>query len=199
MNASRSPSATSAAKIAFKTMPAGPSLWINLKMDSIAESKRSLYSVLGSFLIGGVGGQVLPPRELKFEPAAVRLRRKSSDLIHKCKIFGTRRKEHVSAQPALTSRCQRKSQPRCSGGPPLRSSARKTAPRTQQTERPCPIPWQVKCCCTVQRQDARRRKPVPMFLQRRFGAPQKPGFANSPASVVAIEGFGLRNNSHIVR
>src|SRR6266581_3501153 len=140
MNASRSPSATSAAKIAFKTMPAGPSLWINLKMDSIAESKRSLYSVLGSFLIGGVGGQVLPPRKLKFEPAAVRLRRKSSDLIHKCKI-----------------------------------------------------------CCTVQRQDARRRKPVPMLFQRRFGAPQKPGFANSPASVVAIEGFGLRNNCHVVR
>ena len=35
--------------------------------------------------------------------------------------------------------------------------------------------------------------------QRRFGSPQKPGFANSPASVVAIEGFGLRHNCHVVR
>src|SRR5260370_9835129 len=165
MNASRSPSANSAAKMAFKTMPAGPSLWINLKMDSIAESKRSLCSVLGSFLIGGVGGHVLPPRKLKFEPTAVRLRRKSSDLIHKCKIFGTRRKEHISAQPAFTPCRQRKSQPCCSGGPPLRGGAPKTAPPPQQAQEPGPIPWQIKFRLPLQRTDTRCCKPEPRLFQ----------------------------------
>src|SRR5260370_402085 len=108
------------------------------------------------------------------------------------------RNEHIPAQPAFPPCRQRKSQPCCSGGPPLRGGARKTAPRAQQAQRPGPIPWQIKCRCAVQGKDARCCKPVPMLFQRRFGSPQKPRFANSPASVVAIEGFGLRNNSHVV-
>src|SRR4029077_14160164 len=120
MNASSSPSATMATIMAFTTNEAETSLQSFSKMDAIAQSETRIGPVLRPLLIPCVSRHVLPGAQLKPQSAAVRLRRKPSDLINLCEIFRTRGEEYISEQPSVTPVRQRKSQPSNSGRPPFR-------------------------------------------------------------------------------
>src|SRR5712675_348569 len=98
MKASRSASAMTATMMALRTKPAGPSRQILSKMDSIAQSKIGIGSVLHTALQGNTAGDVLPLGEAEAQSAAVGLRGEAADLIGSGKVFCARGKEDISGE-----------------------------------------------------------------------------------------------------
>src|SRR5258708_1312134 len=98
MKASRSASAMTATMMALRTKPAGPRRQILSKMDSIAQSKIGVGSVLRAALQGKTAGDVLLLCKAEAQTAAVRLRGESADLIGTGKVFGARGENDVSRE-----------------------------------------------------------------------------------------------------
>src|SRR6266568_3995332 len=99
-------SATTAARMAFSTKAAGPSLRNDSKTDSIVDSKCCVGAPLRALLISSIGGDILARRESKAEPAAIGVRGKAAELIHAREVLRPRRKKRVpeSRQPRPYSR-----------------------------------------------------------------------------------------------
>src|SRR5712691_10968376 len=94
-------SATTAARMAFSTKAAGPSLRNDSKTDSIADSKCCVGAPLRALLISSIGGDTLARRESKAEPPPIRVRGKPAGLIHPREVLRPRRKKHGPREPAL--------------------------------------------------------------------------------------------------
>src|SRR3989442_1968813 len=139
MNDNSNASTTIAARIASSTNAAGPSLRNASKSDPICESKARLGPVLRSLLKRCVTRHVLARRPLEAQTTAIDLCRKLTNLIHLSEILGPHGEEHISPKLPLAQACDRKSQARHAGGPPLRTRSRKTAPRPSESKRPGPL------------------------------------------------------------
>src|SRR6266403_1629770 len=98
MKASSSASAMTATMMALRTKPAGPSRQILSKMDSIAQSKIGIGSVLRAALQGKTAGDVLPLGKAEAQTAAVCLRDEAADLIGARKVFRARGENDVSGE-----------------------------------------------------------------------------------------------------
>src|SRR6266403_1660874 len=98
MKASSSVSAMTATMMALGTKPAGPSRQNLSKMDSIAQSKISIGSVLRAALQGNTAGDVLPLGKAEAQSAAVGLRSESADLIGARKVLGARGEKDISGE-----------------------------------------------------------------------------------------------------
>src|SRR5947209_20589103 len=98
MKASRSASAMTATMMALRTKPAGPSRQILSKMDSIAQSKIGVGSVLRAALQGKTAGDVLSLGKAETQTAAVCLRGEAADLIGAGEIFGAGSENDVSGE-----------------------------------------------------------------------------------------------------
>src|SRR6267378_7821593 len=127
MKASSNASAMTATMMALSTKPAGPSRQILSKMDSIAQSKIGIGSVLRAALQGNTAGDVLPLGKAEAQAAAVGLRSEPADLIGAGEIFGARGENDISGQPRRFSSSQRKYETHASGGAPLRAGSGKGA------------------------------------------------------------------------
>src|SRR3989442_13251412 len=100
MNPINKASATTAARMAFSTKAAGPSLRNDSKTDSIADSKCCVGAPLRALLISSIGGVILARRESKAEPSAIGVRGKAAALIHARDVPRPPRKKHVPPGPA---------------------------------------------------------------------------------------------------
>src|SRR5580698_7101390 len=100
MKPSSSASPTSAATMALTTTPAGPSRWMRLKMDPIAQSKSSVGAILRTLLEGAVARHVLAVADLKAQAPAVGLRSEAADLVDQREIFRADGEEDVAAERA---------------------------------------------------------------------------------------------------
>src|SRR6266403_2308831 len=98
MKASSSASAMTATMMALRTKPAGPSRQILSKMDSIAQSKIGVGSVLRAALQGKTAGDVLLLCKAEAQTAAVRLRGEAADLICTGEIFGAGSENDISGE-----------------------------------------------------------------------------------------------------
>src|SRR5438445_8594301 len=96
MKASSKPSAIAAAIMAFSTKAAGPSLQSFSKTDAIAGSGVTVGAILRALLIGIRKGRIHARRKLTTQPAAIRLRRKSPDLVRTCEVFRTGCEKNIS-------------------------------------------------------------------------------------------------------
>src|SRR5258708_13013924 len=119
MNASSSPSTTTATAMAFSTKGAGPSLQSFSKMDSTGESESCVRSALGALLIRRVAFHVLPRGYLEPQSTSVGLRGKTSDLSCLREVFRSGRIERASEEPLRAPICQWEFQPRDSRRPPF--------------------------------------------------------------------------------
>src|SRR5256885_5503300 len=143
MKASRSASTMMAAKIAFNTIAAGPTLQGFTKMDAIAESKTQIRSVPRAFLIGSVAAQVLPRGHLESQAATIGLRSESADLIHLREVFRASGEKCVRQEALVAPSRQRKRDTRRTRRPPLHAGACKAAARAGGPQRHHPFARQV--------------------------------------------------------
>src|SRR2546422_11191830 len=107
MNPINRASATTAARMAFSTKAAGPSLRNDSKTDSIAPSKRCVGAPLRALLISSIGGDILARRESKPEPSAIGGRGKPAELIPPREVLRPGRKKHITREPARAEARQR--------------------------------------------------------------------------------------------
>src|SRR5882762_8873275 len=189
---SNNTSATITEMIAFTTNAAGPSLRNVSKADAIGKSKTCLPPVLRSLLIGREARHVLACRQLKAQTAAIRMRRKLSDLIHLREIFRPHRIEDISAQAALVPSGNRKSYSCHPRRTPFRAG--KMASRSRHPQRPRPVMREIEECCLVNRKNARRRIPVPVLPVVNFHSAYDLVSCKFPPLVVIEERFIFRND-----
>src|SRR6266851_5054244 len=193
---SNNTSATITEMIAFTTNAAGPSLRNVSKADAIGKSKTCLPSVLRSLLIGREARHVLACRQLKAQTAAIRMRRKLSDLIHLREIFRPQRIEDISSQAALVPSGDRKSESCHPRGTPFRAG--KMASRSRQPQRPRPVMRQIKQGRFMNRENARSRIPVPVLPVVNFHSAYDFAPSKFPPLVVIEECFIFRNNTVVM-
>src|SRR6266571_3481944 len=188
-------SATTAARMAFSTKAAGPSLRNDSKTDSIVDSKCCVGAPLRALLISSIGGDILARRESKAEPAAIGVRGKAAELIHAREVLRPRRKKRVPREPALAEARQRETEARCAGRPPFRRSRRETAARARQSDRPGKFMRKIDEGRAGHRQNARGRIPEPVRAAARFQSPEKARFREPPTAAVLEKRFAARNDS----
>src|SRR3989442_4524551 len=120
MNPINKASATTAARMAFSTKAAGPSLRNDSKTDSIADSKCCVGASLRALLISSIGGDILARRESKTEPSSIGVRGKAAELNHPREVLRPRRKKHVPRQAARAEARHREIEARCTRRAPFR-------------------------------------------------------------------------------
>src|SRR5690242_13842722 len=138
-----------AAIMALNTNAAGPRVHSFLKMDPIAQSKTQITAVLRALLIACVPCYVLLVRNLESQPAAVRLRSKTPDLIDNREVLCARREEDISGKAPVAPVCERKSKAPESGGFPLRARSGERAARARGGKREGPVLRQIDKGCAV--------------------------------------------------
>src|SRR5712692_5672089 len=188
-------SATIAAKMAFSTKAAGPSLRNDSKTDPIAPSERCIGAPLRALLIARVGGDILARRESKAEPAAIGVRGEAAELVYAREVLRPRREKHVPREAALAEARQREVEARCAVRPPFRRNRRETAARTRQSDRPGKLMRKIEEGRAGNRQNARGRIPEPVRAAARFQSPEKARFRELPTSTVVEKRFVARNDA----
>src|SRR5579862_1170565 len=129
MNANNSPSAATAATMAFSTNAAGPSLQSFSKMDAIAHPETRVGLALGPLLVACVPCHVLPGRHLEAQTPAVGLRSEPPDLIRDGEVFRSDGEEDISAKALVPPVFERKSKSCNPGRTPFRTRPRESASR----------------------------------------------------------------------
>src|SRR5260370_42108961 len=143
MNASSSPSTTTATAMAFSTKGAGPSLQSFSKLESRGESESCVRSALGALLIRRVAFHVLPRGYLEPQSTSVGLRGKTPDLSYLCEVFRAGRIERASGEPLRAPIRQWEFQARDSRRAPFGVCSREGATRTRRSQRYRPLPRQI--------------------------------------------------------
>src|SRR6266403_6352271 len=198
MNPSSNTSAAIAAMIAFSTNAAGPILRNASKADPIGKSETCLRPVLRALLIGSVAHPVLACGQLIAQSAPVRLGRKAPYLINLCKILCTPRKKDVSPKPVLVPASNRKAESRHPRGTPFRTGPGKFASRLAQSQRRGPVPRQIKKYAFADRQNSRRRVPVPVLPVDDLHSAQPTARSHPPSAVIVEERFAFWNDTMVV-
>src|SRR5690348_10307591 len=185
-------------KIALKTSAAGPKT-SHLKVEVIARPITRLCLPVRSFLVCGEEIERLVLRQLKLRPAAVRVRRKTSDLVHLREILRAQLIKHI---PPNLPRCdapKRQAHARHSRWLPVRRRSREMASRRNSRHFPRPFPRQIEQHVARQCQHARIAEPVPVRPETRFHPADKSFLADVNPPVVIEERLALGDDPAVVR
>src|SRR5712692_4829623 len=198
MKASNSASATAAAKMAFSTNAAGPSLQSSSKAKTIAHSRIAIRAILREPLVGVRESHVQARRILETKSASIRLRGESSDLVGAREILRSGGEENVSGEPHGAPHEQRKAHACTAGRTPLDTGTGEGAARAGGAESQGPFAWQIENRSAVESQNSRGLIPIPVLTVLELQPSQEFGITIGQAAVEVKERFTLRDHGIVV-